>query len=88
MRNNMADKFTQLVQDLQRGDLTLTHIQSAYRTYLRRREDLPDGIKGLLCGEENTGGLVGQQFSFISKLVGNLELAYRRGEQSPEVDLN
>lgn len=74
-----TDKFSQLVKDLKDGKLGLNHLQIAYRTYLREREDLPEGIKDLLCGGKNAGGLIGKHFQLISELVGNMELAYLRG---------
>ena len=73
------NRFDQLVQDLMDGKLTLNHIQIAYRTYLRQRTDIPEGIKDILCGTDGGAGLVGKAFNQISETVGSVELAYRRG---------
>lgn len=54
----MTNKFDKLVDDLLEGRLTLTHIQIAYRTYLRRSKHIPIGTKNILCGDGDSG-LVG-----------------------------
>ena len=74
-----TNKFDQLVVDLSGGELTLTMVQIAIRAYFRQREDIPEGIKDLLCGTGDSGGLIYKQFSLISLTAGSLELAYRRG---------
>ncbi len=73
------NKFDQLVQDLLDGKLSHTHVQIAYRTYIRQREDLPEGIKDILCGPSGGSGLIGRAFDQISEMIGGTELAYRRG---------
>ncbi len=76
------DKFSQLVKDLVSGDLTLTHIQIAVRASIRQRKDLPDGIKDLLAGKgESNPGVLYRMFKSIQEVIGNIELAYRRGSQ-------
>lgn len=76
------DKFSQLVEDLVHGDLTLTHIQTAVRASIRQRKDVPEGIKDLLAGRGNSySGLIYRQFKLIDEMIGSMELAYRRGEQ-------
>ena len=76
------DKFSQLVEDLVEGNLTLTHIQSAVRFSIRQRKDIPEGIKDLLCGRsESYAGLLSTMFRNIGEVIGSMELAYRRGEQ-------
>ena len=75
-----TNKFDQLVEDLLSNELTLTQIQIAMRTYIRRRKDIPEGIKDLLCGRaEGASGLIGRMFKTIQDVIGAVELAYRRG---------
>ncbi len=74
------NRFDQLVEDLNNGNLTHTHIQIAYRTYIRQNDNIPEGIKDILCGVEATGGLIGRAFNQISEIIGGVELAYRRGK--------
>lgn len=79
------NKFDQLVEDLVNGDLGLTHVQIAIRTSVRRRKDIPDGVKNLLCGEgEHYSGLIYTMFKPIQEAIGTVELAYRRGKQEEE----
>jgi len=74
------DKFSQLVDDLVNGDLSILQVQIAIRASIRQRQDIPDAIKGLLAGTgESHGGLIYQAFSLIQQIIGNMELAYRRG---------
>ena len=79
------NKFDQLVEDLSSGDLSLTQVQIAIRASIRRRKDIPDGVKGLLAGEEGIGGinsgLIYKMFFPIQDMIGVIELAYRRGSQ-------
>ncbi len=78
------DKFSQLVEDLVNGDFTLIQIQLAIRESIRRREDIPDGVKDLLAGISHDSGLIYKMFYPISNVIGALELAYRRGKDNPE----
>lgn len=81
------DKFSQLVQDLEDGSLGLTHIQSAIRASIRNRKDIPDGIKDLLCGRgSGYAGLIYHMFEPIGKVIGSMELAYRRGTDGKHPD--
>ncbi len=75
------DKFSQLVEDLVSGELSLTHIQIAVRASIRQRKDLPDGIKDLLAGKKNNPGLIYRMFEPIEEVIGAIELSYRRGSQ-------
>lgn len=55
-------------------------IINAYRESIRRRKDLPEAIKGLLCGTGvGDAGLIMRQWTVMQQTIGNLELAYRRG---------
>ena len=77
------DKFSQLVEDLVKGDLSLTHVQIAIRTSVRQRKDIPEGIKDLLCGRgKHYSGLIYTMFKPINEVIGSIELAYRRGSQT------
>lgn len=76
------DKFSQLVEDLTSGDLTLTQVQIAIRASIRQRKDIPDGIKDLLGGKERNAGLIYKMFEPIQEVIGTVELAYRRGAQT------
>jgi len=81
------NKFDQLVSDLSDGSLTPTMIQIALRTWVRQNPKVPDGVKGILCGESDGAiGLIGQIFSVIQSVIGKTELAYRRGSQEPVKD--
>ncbi len=74
------NKFDQLVEDLLSNALGHTHLQIAYRTYIRQRKDIPEEIKDLLCGTEGHSGLIGSIFQQISSTISAVELAYRRGK--------
>ena len=75
------DKFSQLVEDLTSGDLNMTHIQIAVRASIRRRKDLPEGIKDLLAGKsDRNAGVLYRMFKSIQEVIGTVELAYRRGK--------
>ena len=80
------NKFDQLVEDLTEGDLTLTQIQIAIRTSIRRRNNIPDGVKGLLAGEQSisgtNAGLIYKMFAPVQDVIGAIELAYRRGRSN------
>lgn len=74
------DKYNQLVEDLVVGNLNLIHIQIAIREYVRRSKNIPDNIKDILSGtDEANPGLIFKMFLNIQLIIGNIELAYRRG---------
>ena len=74
------DKFTQLVEDLKSGKLTMSHVQMAVRAYVRESKHIPDGTKDLLAGKGDcSSGLIYKQFQVITETIGAMELAYRRG---------
>ena len=82
---NMKDEFTRLVDNLVTGELGLIHIQIAVRTYVRRSKHISDDIKDLLAGRSDTeAGLIFKHFQLIEHIIGNIELAYRRGCQAGE----
>lgn len=74
------DKFTQLTIDLKNGDLRPIHIAIALSTYYKEAEHLPEGIRDLIGGTGKGTGLVHQQFRFLQNTIGDLEIAYRRGD--------
>ena len=85
-----TNKFDQLVTDLCKGDMNHNLIQIAYRTWVRRSDKIPDEIKDLLSGAERFGGqdagLLYPMFQQINRIIGSLELAYRRGYQAGQED--
>ena len=76
----MKDKFTQLVDDMVSGEIGWNLLQMAMRQSIRKRKDIPEEIKDLLAGKsEVEAGLIYKMFVPISHMIGNMELAYRRG---------
>lgn len=76
------NKFDQLVEDLKDGKLTLTHIQIAYRAYLRESKHLPDALKDILGGRSDKySGVHYKIFRLLKEVEGTVELAYNRGVQ-------
>lgn len=74
------DRFSQLVDDLTTGKLTLTQVQIAIRASIRDRKDIPDEVKDLLAGKgPESPGLIYSMFRPIQQAIGCVELAYRRG---------
>lgn len=71
--------YEDLVNDLLFGTFTIKTLEMAYREYIRRRTDIPEGARNILV-EPNGSGLI-QFASRIGKMVGNVELAYLRGRQ-------
>lgn len=82
------NEYERLLRNLETQEFTITHLELAYREYIRRRKDIPEGARNLLCGSEGSGSL--QFASTIKALVGNVHLAYMRGRQEgnevPEKD--
>lgn len=77
----MTNKFTQLTEDLKSGELSLTHVQIAIRIYVRDSKQVPNGVKDLLCGaNDSSSGLIYKMFMPIQQVIGSMELAYRRGK--------
>ncbi len=73
------DKFTQLCKDLKSGDLSMTHISIALSAHYRQAEHLPEGIRNIIGGMGEGSGLIHKHFKLMSNTIGELELAYRRG---------
>ena len=75
------NKFDQLVEDLLEGRLSLNQIQMAIRAFVRQRDDLPEGVKDILCGaHEASAGIIYKMFKPIKEVIGSVELAYLRGK--------
>ena len=73
------DKFTQLVEDLNTGKLSVRHLEIAYKTHVRASKFVPETAKSILCGEgEASAGLISKHFSLISHTIGGFELAILR----------
>lgn len=83
-----TNKFEQLVQDLVDGSLGFTHIQIAIRESIRRRKDIPEGAKDVLCGKgEASSGLIFKIFALIRQTIGGMELVHRRARDTDDVEM-
>ena len=76
------DDFTQLVKNLDEGKLNLRIMCIAYKTHIKNRKDLPEGIKDFLVGDEGKISIIHRQFDLIGQYVGFAELIYRRASDS------
>ena len=80
-----SNAFYRIVEDLDSGELSMTHIQMAVKSHYRHAKHVPEGIKDLLCGKESVQGqdcgIIHRMFKNLNITIGSLELAYRRGEQ-------
>lgn len=74
------NKYYQLVEDLQKGELTLNIVCLAICQYVRQNERIPEGARNLLTAKEGRG-YIPKQFEIMRNMIGTMELAYRRGEQ-------
>lgn len=82
-----VNKFDQLVEDMVDNKLTLNLIQMAIRSYIRRRKDISEGSKNILCGtSDDFAGLIYKMFKPIQEMIGSVELAYQRGTQAGRED--
>lgn len=77
-----TDKFTQLVNDLDSGKLSLIQIQLAVRSYIRHADYIPEETKSILCGDVNDSGLIFKMFALMKHTIGEMELAVRRAKDS------
>jgi hypothetical protein len=77
------NKYYQLVKDLKSGDLAMSTVFRAIRTYYEENEDIPEGVRNLLSSPEGAGYL-NKQLNMMRNVAGLLELAYRRGKQHGE----
>jgi len=78
------DKFSQLLKDLDDGQLSLTHISIALSAHYREGKHLPDEIRNIIGGEGQGSGLIHRHFKLLSQTIGALELACRRVRDNPE----
>ncbi len=74
------NKYYQLVADLKSGELDLSIVFRAVRTYFEDNENIPEGVRNLLSSPGGQG-YINRQFKIITEVVGMAELAYRRGVQ-------
>ncbi len=70
--------YENLVEGLKSGKMGLKQIDIAVMEWIYGRTDLPEAIKNLLV-QRGGGGIVRWHFTQIASLIGNMELAYRRG---------
>ena len=82
MSDKESNKYYQLVKDLKSGELPLSIVFMAIRAYVRDNERIPEGARTLLTGPEGSGYLAAQ-FHIIHDVIGKMELAYRRGTDTP-----
>lgn len=75
------NKFDQLVEDLLSGALSVRMVGLAIQQYVRRRTEIPEGVKNLLCNVNAGSGLIGSTFELLQEVMGRMELSYRRGVQ-------
>lgn len=78
-KGQKKNAFAELLDNLNKNKLGHNQVQIAYRAWVRQSKNIPDGIKDLLCGKEGYVSLLYEAFSLISQIIGNMELAYRRG---------
>ncbi len=83
--NKNENAYTRLVEDLKNGDLSLLEIEVAVSVWINARKDLPQPIKNLLV-QAGGGGIVRSLFKQMKDTIGNMELAYRRGQQKEKVN--
>jgi len=75
-----TNKFDQLVEDLDNGDLGFRHICNAIRQHIRNK--YPKEYTDILCGKsEHNSGLIAIQFRLIREMIGSMELLYLRMKQ-------
>lgn len=74
------DKCSQLVKDLDDGELSITHIAIALSAYYRNAKYLPEGTRNIIGGVGEGSGLVHKHFDALKASIGAIELAYRRGD--------
>lgn len=83
MRRNTpkeVNAFQRLVDDLESGELNLTLIDLAVKTWIERRKDLPEGVRNLLVRNGDQGsGSIRVLFHAMKQIIGCTEIAYRRG---------
>lgn len=70
----MPNPYEQVEQWLLDGTLSWVHLQTALKTYVRKVPHLPDAMRDLAAAVVDRG------FSNMQATVGELEIAYRRGE--------
>ena len=79
MSDREKNAFEELLKNLKKQKLNHNTIQIAYRSWVREREDLPEGIRDILGGRKSDPGLLFQLFQDMANVIGSIELAYHRG---------
>ena len=67
----------QLIEWLDDGTITLLTIEIAYRKYLSKSK-YKKNIQDLLCGSENSSGLIGRVFQLMGNISGTMEVVMYR----------
>ena len=80
--NSDQNEFDHLVEMLDNNTLNLRHLEMAYRHHIKRRKDIPEGVRNLLV-QPNGAGII-QFANHFMQIIGKMELAYRRGIQHGE----
>ncbi len=75
--------FDRLVKDLDSGELSIRHLELAYRAHLRKRKDIPEGVRNLLVSDGGSDLILFAKN--IGDIVGNMELAFRRGSSKNNI---
>jgi len=65
------DKGLELLRELNSGELSLAQVRDAVIIHIRTREDIPNGVKGLLCNSRagKSQGLILRAFNPILELL-------------------
>lgn len=58
----------------------MTHIAIALSAHYREAEHLPEGVRNIIGGIGEGSGLIHRHFKLMRTTIGELELAYRRGD--------
>lgn len=77
------DLFSRMVDGLNNGDISLTHIQNAVRQWIRENPNIPEESKSILAGGPGLGsssGLIYRMFGLMQQTIGGMELAVRRAK--------
>lgn len=80
--SKQTNPYYELVDNLVSGKITLLVVQMAIKEFVRRSEEIPEGVKNLVAPYSDTGnGVIDKCFELMKQVIGETELAYRRGYQ-------
>lgn len=80
--NKQRVKIQDLIDDIAEGYISINMLQLALRGGVRRWDNIPEEIRDLLCGRDETySGFIRQCFFPLKEGIGAIELAFRRGKQ-------